>query len=880
MRTTIRILRLIFRSRPVLRVAIFLCFLPFPAFAQNSTAVNATIVDPTGIPYSYATVQAQLVPTGVTPTLNGQVVSSFSSGTTNAAGTFNMTLASNSVLVPSGTQWQFTINENGLALPVGTGPQQIVSTITISGASQNISATLNALAQKLTNIGGGSIGGSVTPTHLTFASGANTVGDVAGTAVTAGTGAISLTASADNVSPITLFSHSGTQSAPLFNAFNSTTQTLRATYNFLGGGQGAFPLQGGSTFPVLMFLSAPNRVTDPPPASSAIQLALGEDGGTDFAYFYTFNDLTSLNHGTQFMFTNDNGNTNDFLEFVDNSGTGVRAIGLSLDDNTGFAYSSIAEISNSAASNQINLGVFGTIPATLLLDSVTGHIGLNAALVNTNGSYQLPDVAGTHFITLNNPSTLAASYNWNYPTTACTAGQLFASGGGGSAPITCVTPGVVPRAQTTTSDTVLAGDRGNGIVENNAGAIAESLPQNPTAGFASNFYTYIKNIGAGLVTITPGSGQISGNNGTLGATLTVATSSTAYCYSDNTNYQCTVVSPSSGGSNSLTALAKTASYTAVSGDFSTPTGMDFTCTAACVLTLPAAAPAAGGYIVVNNVVGASGPFAVTVYPNGLALNGFVNGSIIVAPNHGVLIRTDGVGYKMWDGNNSMPRPADRRWGYWKNTGSSLTTGIIGIGTFSSQGTAQTNFGTTAGTEPPGFDLGTSAVLNNTSYLNQGGSQNLVAKENILFQESVRLPSITSDATHGQRTWIGLFHASGVTMLGSDTPTDGSIGFRASWNNGTGDTNWMACTAAAGAAATCTSTGVALSTNLVTLSFQELKDLATPAIAFWVNGQLTNVITANIPVTSVLLEYIQGVQNLSTTAAHVRIHWGYIEDDHY
>ena len=132
-----------------------LCLVPFPARAQNITTVSATIVDPNGLPYSGASVQAQLVPTGITPTLNGQQVASFTRATADVTGTFNMNLASNAIILPGGTQWQFTVNISpGIPPPAGTGPQSFVVTLTISGATQNISSNLNAVAPALTNFAG------------------------------------------------------------------------------------------------------------------------------------------------------------------------------------------------------------------------------------------------------------------------------------------------------------------------------------------------------------------------------------------------------------------------------------------------------------------------------------------------------------------------------------------------------------------------------------------------------------------------------------------------------------------------------------------------------------------------------------------------------
>jgi hypothetical protein len=143
------------------RAIIFMAVLlaaSLPCRAQNITTVSATITDPNNLPYSFATVQAQLIPTGVTPTVpppcNGQnvtpcVVSGFSRATTDVNGSFSMNLASNAVLSPGGTQWQFSVSETGIAAPSGTGPQSFVVAITISGGSQSISATLSAAAPAL-----------------------------------------------------------------------------------------------------------------------------------------------------------------------------------------------------------------------------------------------------------------------------------------------------------------------------------------------------------------------------------------------------------------------------------------------------------------------------------------------------------------------------------------------------------------------------------------------------------------------------------------------------------------------------------------------------------------------------------------------------------
>jgi hypothetical protein len=142
-----------FKISRILCFLSLLCFLPFPALAQNITTVNATIVDPNGLPYSNASVQAQLIPTGITPTINGQQVASFTRATADVTGTFSMNLASNAVISPGGTQWQFTVNiAPGISPPAGTGPQQCtVVSVSISGASQSVSSNINAGCPKLSN---------------------------------------------------------------------------------------------------------------------------------------------------------------------------------------------------------------------------------------------------------------------------------------------------------------------------------------------------------------------------------------------------------------------------------------------------------------------------------------------------------------------------------------------------------------------------------------------------------------------------------------------------------------------------------------------------------------------------------------------------------
>lgn len=130
-----------------------------PARAQFTT-VSATITDPNGIPYANATVSMRLVPSTASPTLNGQSCCGSTAATTNSAGTFIANLADNNVVLPAGTQWEFTVSISpGIPSPLGTGPQSFtVAPITITGATQSVSAALTAAAPALTNFATGSSG--------------------------------------------------------------------------------------------------------------------------------------------------------------------------------------------------------------------------------------------------------------------------------------------------------------------------------------------------------------------------------------------------------------------------------------------------------------------------------------------------------------------------------------------------------------------------------------------------------------------------------------------------------------------------------------------------------------------------------------------------
>jgi hypothetical protein len=166
-----------------------LCALLPATVCGQTTLVTATILDPNGLPYAGGTLKAVLLDTASGIPAGSPTVTISSQAQCTAAragtapcqipiqGTFQFTLdgtgsipgggivlSDNSLVTPAGTQWLFTVNESpGIPPPGGTGPQTFSVTLTISGASQNITSTLNASAPKLSNASSSSIPGITGP---------------------------------------------------------------------------------------------------------------------------------------------------------------------------------------------------------------------------------------------------------------------------------------------------------------------------------------------------------------------------------------------------------------------------------------------------------------------------------------------------------------------------------------------------------------------------------------------------------------------------------------------------------------------------------------------------------------------------------------------
>ena len=141
--------------------------------------------------------------------------------------------------------------------------------------------------------------------------------------------------------------------------------------------------------------------------------------------------------------------------------------------------------------------------------------------------------------------------------------------------------GVVPNPQVGTTYTYLSTDatqdRAAYTTFSNASSIAVTLPQAGSTGFGSNWFNRSCNIGAGTVTITPTTSNISYLSGatysSAQTTMALTTGQCASIVSNNTNYFATITGGTSGGAvssvNTLTGAvvieAATAGQMAVSG---------------------------------------------------------------------------------------------------------------------------------------------------------------------------------------------------------------------------------------------------------------------------------------------------------------------------
>jgi hypothetical protein len=130
-----------------------------PLAVGQFTIVTGTVKDVNGVAYAGGTISASLVvPGNCNPTINGvSFTGSMSPIGLDSTGSFTARLGDNNVINCGGTgttQWRFLVNNTGAPPPLGTGPQTCTATLTITGASQSVSASFSA-CPALGNSGGG-----------------------------------------------------------------------------------------------------------------------------------------------------------------------------------------------------------------------------------------------------------------------------------------------------------------------------------------------------------------------------------------------------------------------------------------------------------------------------------------------------------------------------------------------------------------------------------------------------------------------------------------------------------------------------------------------------------------------------------------------------
>ena len=128
-------------GRLLFAVAFLFCTMQANATAPALTAVSATLQDSSTQVWSLASWQTTFIPpfgNPAVPNNNGNPITAGQSGLADTFGHFTVTLDDNNVVAPAGTKWKFTICPNASV----TACAEVQMTIT--GASMDISAALNA----------------------------------------------------------------------------------------------------------------------------------------------------------------------------------------------------------------------------------------------------------------------------------------------------------------------------------------------------------------------------------------------------------------------------------------------------------------------------------------------------------------------------------------------------------------------------------------------------------------------------------------------------------------------------------------------------------------------------------------------------------------
>lgn len=342
----------------------------------------------------------------------------------------------------------------------------------------------------------------------------------------------------------------------------------------------------------------------------------------------------------------------------------------------------------------------------------------------------------------------------------------------------------------------------------------------------------------------------------------------------------------SSASGGVTVTTETANFAA---SFSSTTENWYAITPAASaqvrVALPNTIPASGQCIDVSN----ASSYTATAYPGTTSANGSSLGTItigalaaqLIRAGQGARICSDGTNYNVLALSNNLALG-----GVWRSariqpnafaaatfSGDGLEAQFVSSGT----GPTMTLIAPTS-TEPQYIDIASPATLNVSFGYNNALNGGWVFGRNTVVRERVELT-----ATTNQRVWAAAeSSAAGTGGIGTtDTPSASAIfadGIAFRYSTSASDTNWMACIFKNNVGTNCVSTGVAIATTGVTLMWQDLSNLPTPGVAFYVNGKLTNFLTTDYPTTGGNEENI--LYDTALTAAINHIRWGgrYVETD--
>lgn len=157
--------------------------------------------------------------------------------------------------------------------------------------------------------------------------------------------------------------------------------------------------------------------------------------------------------------------------------------------------------------------------------------GSGGSTTITSGTTPTSGFTNGHFVQTNGSTVQDAT-----AVTSVGAGCGTSTGGSAITTTGTVSAAMTKRVNSTTSDTIVAADCGNLVQENNASAIAGTIAQAGTTGFAAGAYFEVCNIGSGAFTLTPTTSTIGGKSTLVIPGASAAIPNCVGIESDGTNY--------------------------------------------------------------------------------------------------------------------------------------------------------------------------------------------------------------------------------------------------------------------------------------------------------------------------------------------------------